>query len=155
MRLELVKDWMSREVLTVAPETTVLEAGRLMIDRTIRRLPVVEDGRLIGIVTHGDVRGARAMSAVGVDMWELSYQISRLTVREIMTPNPVTVSPDDTIGAAAQRMLKYMIGGLPVLDHQNNLVGIITESDIFRLVVRDWMHSEDDPSEPYAHYQQE
>jgi acetoin utilization protein AcuB len=155
MRLELVKDWMSRDVLTVSPESSVLDAGRMMIDHTIRRLPVVEEGRLIGIVTHGDVRGARAMSAIGVDIWELSYQLSRLTVREIMTPNPVTVSPDDTIGVAAQRMLKYMIGGLPVLDHQGNLVGIITESDIFRLVVRDWMHSEDDPSEPYARYEQE
>jgi acetoin utilization protein AcuB len=155
MRLELVKDWMSREVVTVSPETTVLEAGRLMIDRTIRRLPVIEDEHVTGIVTYGDVRGARAMSPAGLDVWELSYQLSRLTVREIMTPNPVTISPDDTIGMAAQLMLKYMIGGLPVIDHQSRLAGIITESDIFRLVVRDWMHAEDEPSEPYAHYEQD
>jgi acetoin utilization protein AcuB len=155
MRLELVKDWMSREVLTVTPETTVLDAGRLMIDHTIRRLPVVEGDQVVGIVTYGDVRAARAMSPSGLDIWELSYQLSRLTVREIMTPNPVTISPDDTIGTAAQLMLKYMIGGLPVLDHGGRLVGIITESDIFRLVVRDWMHAEDEPSEPYAHYEQD
>lgn len=155
MRLELVKDWMSREVLTVSPETSVLEAGRIMVDHTIRRLPVVEGGQLIGIITHGDVRGARAMSSTGLDIWELSYQLSRLTVREIMTPNPVTISPDETIGLAAQRMLKYMIGGLPVIDFQDQLAGIITESDIFRLVVRDWMHADDDPSEPYAHYEQD
>lgn len=152
MRLELVRDWMTREVLTVSPDTTVLEAGRLMVDRTIRRLPVVDADRLIGIVTHGDVRGARASAATGLDIWELSFMLSRLTVREIMTPNPVTISPDATIGEAAQSMLKYMIGGLPVVDHQGQLVGIITESDIFRLVARDWMRSAEEPSEPYAHY---
>jgi acetoin utilization protein AcuB len=154
MRLELVKDWMTREVLVVSPDTTVLEAGRMMVDRTIRRLPVMEGNRLAGIVTHGDVRGGRASSADAMDIWELSYLLSRLTIREIMTPNPVTIAPDDTIGAAAQLMLEFRIGGLPVLDHQGQLVGIITESDIFRLVARDWIHSQDEPSEPYAHYEE-
>jgi acetoin utilization protein AcuB len=144
---------MSREVLSASPDMNVLEAGQLMIERTIRRLPVVEEGRLVGIVTYGDVRGARSASASGLDIWELSYRLSRLTVREIMTPNPVTISPDDTIGAAAQLMLKYMIGGLPVVDAQDRLVGILTESDVFRLVVRDWMHSQSEPTEPFAHYE--
>lgn len=153
MRLELVRDWMTRDVITVTPDTTVLDAGQMMVERTIRRLPVMEDGRLVGIVTYGDVRGARPRSAEGLDMWELSYQISQMRVQEIMTPNPVTISPDDTIGAAAQLLLKYMIGGLPVLDHDGQLAGIITESDIFRLVVRNWMHSQDDNTEPYARYE--
>lgn len=153
MKLELVRDWMTREVIDVSPETTVLEAGRLMVDRTIRRLPVVEGGQLVGIITYGDVRGARASTSASLDIWKLGHLLSRLTIREIMTPNPVTISPDETIGTAAQLMLKYMIGGLPVIDHQGQLVGIITESDIFRVVVRDWMHSEDEPSEPYAHYE--
>lgn len=153
MKLELVRDWMTREIVTVSPDSRVLDAGRLMVDRTIRRLPVIEDDQLVGIVTYGDVRGARASVSTSLDIWELSYLLSRLTIREIMTPNPVTISPDETIGAAARLMLKYMIGGLPVLDHQGKLVGIITESDIFRLVVRDWTHLEDEPSEPYAHYE--
>ena len=153
MKLELVRDWMSREIISVSPDTTVLEAGQLLVERSIRRLPVVEDGQLVGIVTSGDVRGARASSASGLDIWELSYRLSRLTIRDIMTPNPVTISPDDTIGRAAQLMLRYMIGGLPVLDRQGQLAGIITESDIFRLVARDWAHNEDESSEPYAHYE--
>lgn len=152
MKLELVRDWMTRDVIAVSPDTTVLEAGQLMIERTIRRLPVVEDGRLIGIVSYSDVRSAKASSKGGMDIWELSYRLSRLTVSEIMTPNPVTISPDETIGAAAQLLLKYMIGGLPVLDQDGRLVGIITESDIFRLVVRDWMDSQDNTGEPYARY---
>jgi len=153
VKLELVRDWMTRDIVTVSPQTTVLEAGQLMVERTIRRLPVVEDGALVGIVTYGDVRGARAASSGGMDMWELSYKLSQMTVGDIMTPNPVTISPDDTIGAAAQLLLKYMIGGLPVLDHDGTLAGIITESDIFRLVVRNWMHSQDDTTEPYARYE--
>lgn len=153
MRLELVRDWMSREVISVSPDTTVLQAGQIMVERSIRRLPVVENDELVGIVTYGDVRGARASSATGLDIWELSYLLSRLTIREIMTPNPVTVSPDDTIGQAAQHLLQYMIGGLPVLDNNGKLVGIITESDIFRLVVRDWMHSQGESSEPYTRYE--
>jgi len=144
---------MTKEVIAVSPDTTVLDAGQLMIDMTIHRLPVVENDMLVGIITYGDVRGAKAASTGGLDIWELSYRISRLTVGEIMTPNPVTVAPDDTIGFAAQMLLKYMIGGLPVLDHDGRLVGIITESDIFRLVVRDWMHSKDETSEPYARYE--
>lgn len=153
MKLELVRDWMTREPLTASSDTTVLEAGQLMVNRTIRRLPVIENGELVGIVTYGDVRGARASAATGLDIWELSYKLSKLTIREIMTPNPVTISPDANIGMAAQLMLKYMIGGLPVLDHQGRLEGIITESDIFRVVARDWMHSESESSEPYAHYE--
>lgn len=153
MKLELVRDWMTRDVITVSPDTSILEAGQFMVDRTIRRLPVVENGALVGIVTYGDVRGARASATAGLDIWELSYRLSKLTVREIMTPNPVTITPDDTIGQAAQLMLNYMIGGLPVLDHDGRLVGILTESDIFRVVVRHWMHSESDSGEPYAHYE--
>lgn len=153
MKLELVRDWMSRDVIVVSPGTTVLDAGQVMVDHTIRRLPVVEDGKLAGIVTHGDVRGSKAASTGGLDIWELSYRLSRLTVGDIMTPNPVTISPDDTIGTAAQLLLKYMIGGLPVLDNNDKLVGIITESDIFRLVARHWMHPEDETSEPYARYE--
>ena len=153
MKLELVRDWMTRDIITISPDTSILEAGQLMVDRAIRRLPVVENEALTGIVTYGDVRGARATVTGNLDIWELSYRLSKLTIREIMTPNPVTISPDDTIGQAAQLMLNYMIGGLPVMDHNGRLVGIITESDIFRVVVRHWMHSDSDTGEPYAHYE--
>lgn len=153
MRLELVRDWMTREVISVSPATSVLEAGQMMIEGTIRRMPVIEGEDLVGIVTYGDIRGARAEAGAGLNVWDLSYALSRLVVSEIMTPNPVTVTPDTTIGRAAQLILKYMISGLPVVDGQGRLVGIITESDIFRLVVRDWGRAEDDPPEPYAHYE--
>lgn len=138
MRQELVRDWMTREVVVVAPETTLPEAHRLMNNNQIRRLPVMQDGRLVGIVTRGDVRGAEASDATSLSIWELHYLIAKIKIQEIMTENPVTISQDATIGEAARVMLDYKISGLPVVDEQGRLVGIITESDIFRIVVQDW-----------------
>ncbi len=153
MKLELVRDWMSRNVMTVTPETTLPEADKLMVSKTIRRLPVLENGRLVGIVTYGDIREARPSAATSLSIWELNYLVTRLRVGEMMTRDPITVSQDATIGEAAQLMLRHMIGGLPVIDNRGALVGIITESDIFRMVVRDWMESaKENMVEPFAHY---
>jgi acetoin utilization protein AcuB len=152
MKLELVRDWMTHRVITVTPETTLTDAERLMVTKTIRRLPVLEDGRLVGIVTYGDIRRAQPSAATSLNIWELNYLLAKVKVSEIMTPNPVTVSQNATIGEAAQLMLNNMISGLPVVDGQGDLVGIITESDIFRLVVREWSGLKPEPVEPYARY---
>jgi CBS domain-containing protein len=152
MKLEYVKDWMSTELITITPDTTLPDADRLMVSKMIRRLPVVEDGRLVGIVTYGDVRDARPSRALSLSIWELNYLVTRLRVAEIMTRNPVTIRPEATIGEAAQLMLRNMISGLPVLDEQGAMVGIITESDIFRMVVRDWTGMREEEPEPYGRY---
>jgi CBS domain-containing protein len=138
MKQELIKDWMTGDVMTVSPDTTLPEAHRIMTDYHIRRLPVVEDGRLVGIVTRGDVRGAQPSDATSLSIWELNYLLARLKVREIMTGAALTVRPEATIGEAAQIMLDNKVSGLPVVDGDGRVVGIITESDIFRLVVREW-----------------
>lgn len=152
MRLELVKDWMTREVLTVSPTTGVLEAGNIMRENGVRRLPVVENGRVVGMITHGDVREARPSTSSTLSAWEMNYMLARLTVDEIMSTDPFTITPDATIGEAAQLMYTHKVSGLPVVDAQENLVGILTESDIFRMVVHDWIKSQEDPTPPYAHY---
>ncbi len=138
MKQELVRDWMTRKVVVVAPETTLPEAHRLMTDNQVRRLPVMKNGQLVGIVTRGDVRGAEASDATSLSVWELHYLISKIKIEEIMTLDPISISQDATIGEAARLMLDHKISGLPVVDGQKRLVGIITESDIFRIVVRDW-----------------
>ncbi|MCI0393747.1 MAG: CBS domain-containing protein [Chloroflexi bacterium] len=137
MKQQLVKEWMTKDVVTIEPGTTLPEAHRLMRERRIRRLPVVKNGRLVGIVTRGDIRGAEASDATSLSIWELNYLLARLKIDEIMTRNPVTVSPETTIGAAAQVMLDNKISGLPVVE-DGRVVGIITESDIFRLIVDEW-----------------
>jgi acetoin utilization protein AcuB len=138
MRQELVREWMTTEVVTIPPETTLPEAHRLMTEKGIRRLPVIKRGRLVGLVTRGDIREAEPSDATSLNVWELNYLLATLRIEKIMTHNPITISYDATIGEAAQIMLANKIGGLPVLNHQGNLVGIITESDIFRLVARTW-----------------
>ncbi|GIK56312.1 MAG: CBS domain-containing protein [Chloroflexi bacterium] len=155
MRLELVKDWMTREVITAVPHMGVLDAGNLMRDKSIRRLPVVDaDGRLLGILTHGDVREAKPSTTSSLSAWELNYLLARLTVADIMTRPVLTTTPETTIGEAAQIMYQHKISGLPVLDNNDKLVGILTESDIFRMVVHDWQKSQDTPTPPYAHYEE-
>lgn len=139
MKLEMVRDWMTPEPITITPDTTLPEAHRLMMAHSIRRLPVIEGGQVVGIVTLGDVRGAEPSGATSLSIWEVNYLVSKLHVEEIMTPRPFTISADATLGEAAQMMLKYKISGLPVIDEDRRVVGIITESDIFRMVVRDWL----------------
>lgn len=153
MKNELVRDWMTPDVIFVSSETRLSEADQLIVDNMIRRLPVVDNGQLVGICTYGDIREARPSPATSLSVWELNYLLSQLTVKDIMTPNPVTIGPNATIGEAARLMLKNQISGLPVVDGAGKLIGIITESDIFRLVVREWDETNDTPeSEPYAHY---
>ncbi len=139
MHKTLVRDWMITKVLAISPDTTLPEAHKIMTEKKVRRLPVVDaEGKLVGIVTRGDIRGAEASDATALSIWELNYLLARLKVREIMTPDPIAISPDATIGEAARIMLQNKISGLPVVKEDGRLVGIITESDIFRVVVQGW-----------------
>lgn len=138
MKQELVQDWMTREVITIAPETSLKEAHDIMRKRSIRRLPVVTHGKVLGIVTLGDIRGAEPSQASSLSVWEMNDMLAKLKVSEIMTRNPGTIQQTASVGDAAKIMLEKKFSGLPVVDEANHLVGIITESDIFRLVVNEW-----------------
>lgn len=144
MKQELVRNWMTTAVISIPPGTSIPQADKLMIERGIRRLPVVdENGRLLGIITHGDAREARPSSATSLNIWEVNYLIAQLTIDQIMTTDPITITADETIGNAALLMSQQKISGLPVIGADRKLVGIITESDIFRLVVQTWHSSEE------------
>jgi len=139
LKNELVKKWMTPDVMFITPDTRLPEAHRLMNEKNIRRLPVVQNGQsLVGIVTRSDVRGAEPSGATSLSIWEVSYLLANVKIGEIMTRNPVTVSSETTISEAARIMMEKKIGGLPVVDETGKLAGIITESDIFRLVVQTW-----------------
>jgi CBS domain-containing protein len=154
MRLELVKDWMSRNVVTAVPSMGLLDADLLMREHNIRRLPVVENGRLLGMVTYGDIREARPSAATSLSTWEMNYLLASLNLGEVMTKQPSSISPEATIGEAADLMLTHKISGLPVVNSDGTLVGIITESDIFRMVAHHWRHSQEDSPKPYTHYEE-
>ena len=137
-REELVKDWMTREVVTVSPDASLPEAHRLMSDNNIRRLPVLKGGRLVGVVTRGDVRGAEPSEASSLSIWEINYLLAKLKIKQIMTRDPLTVTEDMTLGEVAKIMMDNKVSGLPVIGKEGTMVGIITESDIFRMIVQAW-----------------
>ena len=138
MKQEVVQDWMTREVITIAPDPSLKDAHDIMRKKNIRRLPVVTHGKVLGIVTLGDIRGAEPSQASSLSVWEMNDMLARLKVSEIMSRNPATIQQTASIGEAAQTMLDKKFSGLPVVDDANHLVGIITESDIFRLVASEW-----------------
>jgi CBS domain-containing protein len=133
MEDQLVQDCMTRDPITITSDTPVPEAHELMTKNAIRHLPVVDDGKLVGIVTLGDLRGAEPSDAAPLDDFELAYLLERTSVKRYMTPDPITITPTTTIARAAQIMLTRKIGGLPVVE-SGKLVGIITDSDVFQLL---------------------
>jgi acetoin utilization protein AcuB len=136
-----VKEWMSAQLRTVDPATPVGDAYNIMMKHAIRRLPVVDNnGTLVGIVTLGDLREARPSPATSLSIYELNYLLGKLTVGEVMTHNPYTVTPTTGIEKAARIMLERKVSGLPVVDEHNKPLGIITESDIFRMLIDQWTY---------------
>ncbi len=145
-----VRDVMSAPALTIAPDCTVPAAMALMRDRRIRHLPVVENGRLVGMVSRGDLREASTKAAVNADTYELNFMLSRLTVSSLMARKVVTVTPDAFIVHAAELMTEQKIAGLPVVEQDGSVIGIITESDLLKLLVRKLRETESqaEPSIP-------
>jgi acetoin utilization protein AcuB len=135
MKKNMVSEWMTANPVTIGTKTNLHDAHKLMQDRRVRRLIVVENDKLVGIVALSDVLTAEPSSATSLSVFELNYLLAKLTIDEIMTHNVITVSATATVRDAAKLMLENKIGGLPVMDG-DKLVGIITESDIFRLLVQ-------------------
>jgi CBS domain-containing protein len=129
-----VKDWMTSKPVLIASDATLPEAHKLMKDSNVRRLPVVDNGKQVGIVTWGDVLEAGPSDAISLSIYELNYLIARLKVKEIMSKDVITVVEDTKLHDVAKLMLEKKIGGLPVMNG-DKVVGIITESDVFRAVM--------------------
>ncbi|HKY53607.1 MAG TPA: CBS domain-containing protein, partial [Anaerolineales bacterium] len=131
---QIVRDWMTPNPITITLQTTLPEARQLMDEHFVRRLPVVHRGRLVGIVTRGDIREAQASTVTTLGVYELNYLLDHLPVKEFMAYEPITISADATIAEAARRMQQHKVGALPVVEY-GELVGIITESDLCRLLI--------------------
>jgi acetoin utilization protein AcuB len=131
----LVRDRMTSDPTTITPVTSFPEGFRIMRERGIRHLPVVDDGGvLIGIVTQTDLLHASPSAATTLSIFEMSYLLANLHVREVMSSPPVTVSEDAPLEEAARLMVEKKIGCLPVM-RDGELVGLITETDIFEVFV--------------------
>jgi acetoin utilization protein AcuB len=125
-----VVDVMTRDPLTMTPTETIGQADELMNTNRIRQLPVVQEKELVGIVTDRDIRSFLSASLLeGVEAREKALNTK---VREIMTTEPITVSPDDDLQEAVELMINEKIGGIPVVDEAEGLVGIVTYVDVLR-----------------------
>lgn len=132
----LVKSWMTTDVITVGEDTPMMKASIIMKEKKIRSLPVLnKKGELVGIVTDGDLREASPSKATSLDVYELNYLISTIKIKDIMTGHPVFVRPNETVEFAAILMLENRISALPVIRGSHSLVGIITETDIFKVLI--------------------
>jgi CBS domain-containing protein len=132
----MVREWMTSPVITISPRSSISAAHQIMKERGVRRLVVTEHDCIVGIITIGDVREASPSDATMLSIWELNYLWLQLTVEKMMSPNIITVNPESPIIDAAELMLEHKISGLPVVDTKGKLVGILTESDIFRMLVK-------------------
>lgn len=128
----LVKDWMTRDPITINSSTLLVDAQKLMKDNGFRRLPVVDNGKLVGIVTLSDIREAAPSQATSLSIHELHYLLSKLKITEVMTRTLVTIDANAAVEDAGLLMNRKKIGALPVMDH-DRLVGIITITDIIKV----------------------
>lgn len=132
----LVRDQMTPNPITVAPTTTFDRALQLMRERRVRRFPVLNaQQRVVGIISEKDLLNAAPSPATVLDRFELHTLIAKLPVDKVMSRNVISVQPDTPLEEAARLMADNKIGGLPVIDAQHTLVGVITETDIFRVMV--------------------
>lgn len=131
----LIKDWMTTNIITIDPEDTVLDAMHIMRENKIRRLPVAKDQKLLGIITEKDIKTFSPSKASTLDIYEMHNILAETLVKDVMTKKVITVSPDDPIEKAALILRDKRIGGLPVVDEKNNLIGVITAIDVFDLFV--------------------
>jgi len=134
MSLSTVEQVMTRNPATVSSSDSIRVAIDRMRERRCRRLPVVDGGTLVGIVSDRDLRRATNSPYVMRERWYDDFMLDHIPVRACMTPNPVTISPRTAIAQAAKLMLDKKIGGLPVLDAEH-LVGIVTETDLLNFLI--------------------
>ncbi|MHB8781638.1 MAG: CBS domain-containing protein [Candidatus Geothermincolia bacterium] len=130
----LVRDAMTAHPITLNPHDTLGDAMRLAQRHGFRRFPVVEKGRLVGIITDRDLRGAGLSTAIVYEKRYQDYMLDRIQVGGIMSRHPFTVTPDTPLRDAAALLLKEKIGGLPVTE-RDELVGVITETDVIRAFI--------------------
>lgn len=130
----LVKERMSKPVIFVHPDMPIMEALALMQREKIRRLPIIDDGKMVGIVSDKDLLNAAPSDATTLSMWELNYLVSRIEVNDVMTRQVRTVTEDTPIEEAARIMADNKIGGLPVM-REGRVVGLITETDLFKILL--------------------
>ncbi len=130
-----VQDWMSKDLVTIDEDTSIMKASKVMKQNNIQHLPVLRKGRLVGIVSDRDLKEATPSKATTLDIHEMYYLLDKITVKSLMPKTLFTIAPEDTVEKAAAAMLNHHISALPVVDAHGGLAGILTKGDVFRAFV--------------------
>lgn len=125
-----VKNRMTKDPITIVANAPISDAVALMKEKNLKRVPVLEGDKVVGVLTQSDIQRVSPTKATSLSIFEINYLLSKLTVKEAMTKSPVTVESSSLLEEAAIIMREQRIGTLPVTE-KGKLVGIITESDIF------------------------
>ncbi len=131
----LVKNWMSKTVITADADDSIHDAMKLLKTHKIRMLPVIKKSKLVGVITDRDIKRASASDATTLSVHELNYILSTVKVKEIMSKRPITVPFDYTVEETAGVLLENKISGVPVIDHDGRVVGTITQTDLFKVLI--------------------
>lgn len=131
----LINLWMSKHITTLDHQASLNDATRLFATRVISMLPVLKDDELVGIVTDGDVKNASPPDILLLDNGEVTRVLDGIKITSVMSSPVLTIPSDRTVTEAAEIMLKHSISGLPVLNHEGQIVGVISKGDIFRCYV--------------------
>lgn len=130
-----VQDYMSKDLITIDEDASIMRASKLMKQNSIRHLPVLRKGRLVGIVSDRELKEATPSKATTLDIHEMYHLLDQIKVKSLMPKQLYTITPGETVEKAAAVMLKQYISALPVVDAHGALVGIITKGDVFKAFV--------------------
>ncbi len=131
----LVKNWMSKPAITIDRKDSMSNASKIMKENNIRLLPVMKKNELVGVITDRDLKRASASDATTLEIHELLYLISNIKVKEIMTTKVISIPFENTLEETSQTLLENKISGTPVVDEKNKVIGVITQSDIFKAFI--------------------
>jgi len=135
-----VHDCMTHPAMTVAPNMSVRVAQQIMRDYHIRHLPVVRGHQLVGILSSGDIRHACPSDATSLSVWEMRYLWEQVKVEDVMTHSVITVKPSTPMIEAVRLLVEHRFNSLPVVDDEDQLVGILTEVDVYLLFIQTFEH---------------
>jgi acetoin utilization protein AcuB len=130
-----VKNWMTSDVVTVDEDASIIKVSQILKEANIRHLPVMSKGKLVGMITDEDVKEASPSRSITLSAHELYHLLSEMKAKNLMKANPITITPDQTMEVAAVKMLEHRVTGLPVVTDEGELVGIISQGNVFRVLI--------------------
>lgn len=131
----LVKYWMNKEVITLGVDDSMQEAIEIMKKCDAALIPILEEGKLVGVITDTNLKRAAALDETALKVFDRIQLLSRVRAGEIMTKNPITVPPNYILEETAALLMKNKISGAPVVNNQGQILGTITQRDLFREIV--------------------